>query len=997
MRTYLVALVLACLLPGILGAGALFLYQYREGRAQLELNTLHTARALVQAIDNHLSKVEAIAQALAASETLRYRDFATFHRKAQEIVAVGGLTPGIVLWGRNGHRLIDTSVDFGQDLPRLEQSAHVERVFESGRPQISEVFMSGAMEQPVVSVTAPVLIDKQAKYALSLSISPRYISDILLMQSLPPGWVATALDPNGIIFGRNTDLDRFVGKRAPPELFESLSAAGESVLERNAEGSMPMLTFHSRSPITGWGVAIGIPREELEAGLRRRLSLLAAGMAVLFAAGFLLTWMMGGRIAASMRMLAEAATALGRSEPAPKVSTTIREAEEVGMAIHSASQLLQARSTALKAREAELKEAHQLGKFGTWFWNLQTGEIHNSESVAWIFGRSLPPFSEQRGTLLTEESWDRVAAALQQVLKTGKGFDLELQGNHGNGYLIWISVKSEVIRDDSDEIVGLMGTVQDITERKRYEDALRASETAARDAAYLAEAERRRLAAVLEATPVGVIVGNAQGFIIEANAASKQLWGRHTHISQEEATQGDWKGWWADGSERHGQALQRQDWPMARALRGEEATRDIIEIAPFGEMHDERRIVMMSGAVIRDAAGSIIGGVVAQMDITDRIRTEEALRDAGQRKDEFLAMLAHELRNPLAPISAAADLLQMTVKDKDEQASCVPQASAIIARQVRHMASLIEDLLDVSRVTRGLITLDKQPTDLNRVLSDAVEQVKPLMETRGHELTISPFEPALVLGDYNRLVQTVTNLLNNAAKFTLQPGRISVGIQEQGACLRIDVTDNGMGMSAEVLRRAFDMFAQGERTSDRSQGGLGIGLALVKSLVELHGGQVVAHSDGPGKGSRFSVLLLRYLGGQGESVLHQLPPVPAAPAHVLKVMVVDDNVDAAMTLAALVEALGHQVIVEHDARTALARSRTERPQVFLLDIGLPGMDGVELARHLCAQAETEGAMLVAVTGYGQGQQHFTDLGFDHHFTKPVELARLADILGRVMK
>src|SRR5690606_2685003 len=350
----------------------------------------------------------------------------------------------------------------------------------------------------------------------------------------------------------------------------------------------------------------------------------------------------------------------------------------------------------------------QLGKFGTWYWDLRTNVNHNSESVDWIFGRTVPPFPEQRGTVLNEEAWQRLNAAREEARQTGKGYDLELPVNHGDGYTIWITVKSDVVRDENGEVVALYGTLQDITERKRYEDALRDSEAAAHNAAARAEAERRRLAAVLEATPVGVIVSDASGSIVESNAASKQLWGKHPAPAGLQ-DYGEWKGWWADGSARQGQALQAHDWPLARALRGEEAVRDIIEIAPF---HDasERRIVMMSGAVIRNARHEIVGGVVAQMDMTDRIRAEEALREAGKRKDEFLAMLAHELRNPLAPIRAAADLLQL----KPDPAG-LARTSAIIARQVKHMASLIDDLLDVSRVTRGLVTLKREVVDINRI------------------------------------------------------------------------------------------------------------------------------------------------------------------------------------------------------------------------------------------------------------------------------------------
>ena len=992
VRTYLVALVLACLLPGLLGASAMFLYQYREGRAQLELNTLHTTRALVQAVDNHLLKVGAVAQALAASNSLKDRNFAEFHKKALEIIAVDALTPSMVLWDSSGSRVLDTSVEFGQPLPPVDLSNHVRQVFESGELQISDVIQNAGDPQPYISITAPVVIEEKISYALSLIVPPRHIVDILLMQSLPSGWIVSVLDTQGTIFARNMDFDRYVGRRATPALSEAMAKSREGIFEGKTQEGIPALNFHSRSALTDWNIAIGIPREILEAGLMQRLLLLALSVALLFAIGVLLAWFMGGRIAASMRMLAQAAIALGRGESVPQVKTDVREADEVGRAIHSASQLLETRASALKTSDAELKEAHQLGKFGTWYWNMKTDEIHNSESVDWIFGRTVPSFHEQRGTLLSEEAWQRLDTARKKAVESGKGYDLELPVNHGDGYTIWISAKSDVVLDDNGKVVALFGTLQDITERKRYEDALRESEASARNAASRAEAERRRLAAVLEATPVGVIVGDSRGRIVHSNAASKRLWGGHHPAPDSVADYKDWKGWWADGSERHGQPLQPHDWPMARALRGEEVVRDIIEIAPFSNSLD-RRIVMMSGSVIRDAQGEITGAVIAQMDMTERIKTEEALREAGKRKDEFLAMLAHELRNPLAPISAAADLLQLK-----QDPAYIAQASAIIARQVKHMASLIDDLLDVSRVTRGLITLDMKPVDINRILAEAVEQVSPMIKGKQHELILRPaLVPAMVMGDHKRLVQVLANLLNNAAKYTPDEGHISAAIELEADHVRIEIRDNGMGMPAEVVRHAFELFLQGERKPDRSQGGLGIGLPLVKSLVELHGGEVFAHSDGVGKGSQFVVVLPRYLDADEPPAVESSPVLLKKNSHALKVMVVDDNVDAAQTLAELVSALGHQVIIEHDARTALARSRDEQAHVYLLDIGLPGMDGRQLARCLREQKETAGALIVAVSGYAQDQDGFADAGFDYHFTKPVRASCLAEVLGKVGK
>jgi CheY-like chemotaxis protein len=361
-------------------------------------------------------------------------------------------------------------------------------------------------------------------------------------------------------------------------------------------------------------------------------------------------------------------------------------------------------------------------------------------------------------------------------------------------------------------------------------------------------------------------------------------------------------------------------------------------------------------------------------------------------KDQFLAMLGHELRNPLAPISAAAELLNIAALDETR----VKLASAIITRQTSHLTDLVDDLLDVSRVTRGLISLDKQALDIKRIVTDAVEQVRPLIDARRHHLAVHlPAEPAFVLGDQKRLIQVLTNLLNNAAKYTSEGGNIVLRMELQAEQIMIAVADNGIGMAPELLGRAFELFAQAERSSDRAQGGLGLGLALVKSLTELHGGHVSAQSRGIGEGSEFTVFLPRIASSPEPSMTKHDDP-PYAFNNRLRLLIVDDNADAAGTLAMFLEAIGHDIIVEHESRRALERARIERPDACLLDIGLPDMDGIELARRLRSQPQTAEVILIAITGYGQRQDRENAIaaGFDYHFVKPVDTEKLASLLAR---
>jgi PAS domain S-box-containing protein len=386
------------------------------------------------------------------------------------------------------------------------------------------------------------------------------------------------------------------------------------------------------------------------------------------------------------------------------------------------------------------------------------------------------------------------------------------------------------------------------------------------------------------------------------------------------------------------------------------------------------------------------GGIVGFfLDITERKLAEQKLHAADQRKDEFLAMLAHELRNPLAPISAAADLLKIGRLDENR----VRQSSAIIGRQVRHMTSLVDDLLDVSRVTRGLVTLARAPVAARTIVDEAIEQVRPLFEARRQRLSVRRAAPdATVLGDKARLVQVLGNLLNNASKYTPEERRIEVEARAGAEGLVLTVRDEGIGMDGELAPRVFDLFTQATRSSDRSQGGLGLGLALVKNLAELHGGSVVCDSPGLGRGSTFAVTLPLMQAAAPHDDAASSAPQPGAPRPV-RLLVVDDNVDAAATLGMLLEACGYAVMVENDSLRALEVALRECPEVGLLDIGLPEMDGNELARRLRADPRTRAMLLVAITGYGQEQDRRAALeaGFDHHMVKPVDLDKLAAILA----
>ncbi|MBC7444282.1 MAG: response regulator, partial [Polaromonas sp.] len=421
---------------------------------------------------------------------------------------------------------------------------------------------------------------------------------------------------------------------------------------------------------------------------------------------------------------------------------------------------------------------------------------------------------------------------------------------------------------------------------------------------------------------------------------------------------------------------------------------------------------MLSGRVFELNAFLIDGlapGMVAVAfnDITQRRQSEhqalaqaKVLADLSYRKDEFLAMLSHELRNPLAAIFYALPLLALQKSDDPMQL----RARAIIERQAKQLNHLVDDLLEVSRITTGRVQLRPVPVTVGSIVTRAIETAQPLVTERHHALAVSlPAQPLWLSADAARLEQVVVNLLTNAAKYTNPGGRISLSVVQEGASAVLRVQDNGIGIVPELLPCIFDLFTQAERSLDRSQGGLGIGLCLVQRLVEMHGGTVSASST-PGQGSEFVVRLPMTpafaapprLPPSTSSAppLAQLATEPAAAALPCRVLVVDDNLDAAHTLGMLLEFLSHDVRMRHDGPGALAEAVAWQPDVVLLDIGLPGLSGHEVARRIRQHPALAAMVLVALTGYGQetDRQSAQEAGFDHHLTKPVAFGEVEKIL-----
>jgi len=560
--------------------------------------------------------------------------------------------------------------------------------------------------------------------------------------------------------------------------------------------------------------------------------------------------------------------------------------------------------------------------------------------------------------------------AWQHSIDTSEPFQFEHRFRRADGEYRWHVSRALPMRDEEGRVLMWVGSNTDVHDIKQAEMAMHDSEV-----------RYRRL---FEAAKDGILILDSRtGRIIDANPFMINLLGySHDDFTGKEL----WEiGLFGDKSANEAAVgeLQKQGYIRYEHL-------------PLESNRGRRVEVEIVANAYREGNHSVIQCNIR--DITERSRLErktneqaEALIDLHRRKDEFLAMLGHELRNPLAAISNAGHLLRLEKsEDKLQQ-----RANAIIERQVGQLTRLVDDLLEVSRITTGRIHLIQERIDLNGVVANAVETVRPLIGQRRHSLKVSvPPQPIWLYADAARLEQVVVNLLTNAAKYTDEGGHIWLSVGQEGDEAVLRVRDSGVGIASELLPHIFDLFTQAERSLDRSQGGLGIGLCLVQRLVELHGGRVEARST-LGQGSEFVVRLPVVPNSA-------TPPSPSTEkdkptSTSLQVLVVDDNVDVAQSLTMLLEASGHDFRTAHDGPNALATALDYRPDVVLLDIGLPGMDGYEVAKKMRQQPNLKHVVLVAVSGYGHESDHrrSQEEGFDHHLVKPIDFGKLQQILATV--
>ena len=560
-----------------------------------------------------------------------------------------------------------------------------------------------------------------------------------------------------------------------------------------------------------------------------------------------------------------------------------------------------------------------------------------------------------------------------EVASTVGKFEEEGWRVRKDGTMFWASVVLTAVRDETGRLTGFGKVTRDLTERRASEEALRGKERELRELI-----ESIRDYAIFRLDPGGHVASWNPGAERIKGYTAEEIIGRHFSVfyAPEDTETGKWQ-------------------------------RELADAARIGRFEDEGWRVRKDGSrfwanvivsAVRNESGALVGFSKVTRDLTERKRMEAeqtarmAAEQASRTKDEFLAILGHELRNPLAPIVTALQLLRERYGEQSAH------ELRVIDRQIKHMVRLVEDLLDVSRISQGKIRMAHAPTDVSELLHRAIEVVSPLLEQRMHQLELIAPAHAHVMGDEQRLVQAFANLLTNAAKYTAPRGQIRVELRLGVDEVIVEVVDNGMGMSPELVARAFDLFVQGSQTSERARGGLGIGLSLVRSIVSMHGGQIEAESAGEGLGSTFRVRLPRQAISAAAAAPAPTPRPAERVARRRRILFVDDNEDALELGALTLQRAGHEVITAIDGPQALEKVATSAPELAILDLGLPVMDGFELARIL-REKFGPSLKLVALSGYGQpnDRERTQAAGFDRHLVKPTEgtevLAVIDELLG----
>lgn len=1024
LRSRLLTIAMAGILPLALVAGLGMVSIVNEQKELAKQRSIEVTRLAATAVEVELSRSLNVLQALSQSPLLDVDDIDGFADMVRRVLPSVPSWYALLIISPEGEVLRRVSMHTPPASSAMAEPRSFAELMRTGTPQIGSM-SKGPGNVWGIPLRVPVHLESDTRYVLTAVLKPQAIADVISNRRLPEGWVNTVLDANGVRIARSLRHEETMGGTAAPMLQkmlqENLSDEGSGRSE-SVEGKALYTSFVRLQP-TGWVVATGIPSDLVEAGAARAYTLYGGGLllSLLFAVAAAL--FATRRINVPMEQLRNAAQDIGEGQLVQAPDSEIEEIRDVGWALASAAQ---ARRTSEAERDSMLSRlalaqqdltqqvsdlqliqelSNQLLQMPTLNEQLQAiidalCTLHGAEHGLLALSNGTEPLR-----IHASRGFSLASLAIMDNVKPGLGAcgiavqegarvivaDTETDARFSEFVMVarsegFRSVHSTPIRHSDDSVLGTL-TVQLKEPRPPTEREIRLADLAAGIAAVFIDRARaqskvgmleQRLQVALDSSTVPFAIvsphhderGELTDFILEfinpTGAAS--LRGTATSLV--------------------GRRLREVLGPNANP----QALSTIVEVVQYQQPRD---LEMRSTAFDRERWVRLIATpfdsavAVWFADVTDAKHQEQAILESDRRKDEFLATLAHELRNPLAPIRLAAGIFgSVAASDAQKQRS-----QQIIERQVRHMALLLDDLFDISRITLGKLILRKEQLDLRSVVEAAIETARAKIEAKQHELQVTlPPEPILLEGDPLRLEQILTNLLNNAAKFTPNGGCIRVTAERDQESATVIVADNGLGIARENLKLIFERFAQVPVAGSHVNTGLGIGLALAKGLAKLHDAELRVQSEGLGKGAEFS-LCLPVLpvsapgesGGTDESVT----------LNKRRILVADDNRDIAETMAEILRLEGHEVHLAFDGLEAFEQYQQLEPEVVLLDIGMPGLRGDEVARMIRAHSLNPNIKLVAITGWGQpsDKENAMAAGFDIHMTKPVDIGRLIAVVG----
>ena len=1011
VRSYLVVLVLAALLPVVIFAAVAIVRLARLERATSEQGMRETARALSLAIDRELASARAALLFLVVSPHLRAGELELFHRQALDALSLRGTA--IALAELSGRELFNTQHPTGARRPEADELPIVREVAQTGRPLISDLFRGSVSQRPMVSVSVPVFDGHRVRYVLSMLLFPEALNTILREQKFSPAAIGALYDRRGVAITQTLDSAKFVGAPGPARLVAAMKSDGEGWVRDDTVDGTPAYFAFSRSKLSGWTVSLAEPARSFDESLGRSLWVVGAGgiLATLLALG--MATLVGARISGSIGALAAAAPVVlagqRRFETSP---SPLQEINDLAAALEGARETMLRQSQDVVTTNQTLQaliHASPLaivildGGLRVRLWSPAAERLLGYRADE-VVGRPYPAADERERQEMTRT----LRAQIEGEVAPGSETQRRCRDGSAVDVSMWVAPLGA---EDLNTVVVIFA---DITRRKRAQEALR------RRGEQLQVLSRaaHQVNSVLEITTVMRTLVRSAMELVEASGGMAGLV-TDGHVVFREYHEGD-QVRQVDVSLSPGHGVAGHVVKSARPYVTNDAVNDPV-VAPETQrrlgftslvtvpifrrdgrvlgcfqVHDKR-----AGRAFDDEDVALLEGLAASAaSAIENARLLVEREEADRAKDHFLATLSHELRTPLTAILGWTRLLRSGRLD----AAAQTKALETIERNTRLQTQLIEDLLDVSRIISGKLQLDPEPVELAAVVEAATQSLSSVAAGKDVALRVAlDADHALVEGDPHRLQQVVLNLLSNAIKFTPPNGRIDVRLERAGDRVRLVVSDTGQGITAETLPHVFDPFRQADGTHTKQHGGLGLGLAIVRHLVALHGGTVWARSEGTGRGATFTVELpLAGPAKRGETSrshapragdtrgIFDCPPMLEG----LRVLVVDDEPDARHYVARVLEECKADVTAVGSAAEALATLPRIRPHVLVSDIGMPRTDGYELMRTLRSRPTGDGGRIpaLALTAYASAEDRRRALaaGYQRHLAKPVDPADLVD-------